>query len=877
MLGDSAMDTATRGPAEQQADAQKPATALQKFINFILPSKEGIVYRDAPAGVLDDEEKHLKQYHRTADGKCGLALSGGGIRSAAFSCGVLESLAKARKLEEFSYLSTVSGGGYAGTALTWALHTNPNKGANDFADITVKRGTDDVPLIKLIRERANYLAPTARFTMLTSLINTIRVSVTSFFIYFVTMTIGMIAVVGIYRWLSHTFYYDYGLAVFAQDLGSKMPKMFEGPNKEPHTIVSLIQACAEDPAMVITALAGIGLVLLFLVAAMLVYLLFYIALPNFEVTYQSRLQNLRIFSAVSNASIFLLGFLMLPVIYGLVTRTRMCEASDAAPLLVPDEILNYVLSVGLPAVVGAFSYGLSSIQKLAPRARVSLIRIASAALFILLMWVVYITALSFITTMHPGTIVLSQWSRDEWTTFALCILVGLGVIYLFTRSNPNYISSHRFYRDRLMEAFLPMPSTNAKTWDTCSNLMNADRAPLSGMCKNDPAARREIDELAAKIQKKAEDGTGSPAELKELAGKLENMKYGGPYHIINSNIVLVSSFVARIFQRGGDSFILSPMFCGSNATGWMNTARYGFKGPRSMTSPLSLATAMTISAAAANPNTSGGDRDALTRRWAISFLMTLLNVRLGIWQQNPRISQNDRTPEPSFLHPGITSMFARYSDETLDFVELSDGGHFDNTGLYELFRRKLKLIVLADGSCDPDYSLDDLARALSLAYIDFDIKVSFGGLPATESLWLWRQLESRPDQPNPYRGKGYPEDMDGVRAKLLTDGFVVGHVEYKDGTSGCLVYMKPALIRDAPADVVSYGINKPDFPHETTANQFFTERQFESYRRLGSEIAAKAIPSMQPADGKETYGEKDQQKSRPLNAALEKPISVIVL
>jgi hypothetical protein len=51
----------------------------------------------------------------------GLALSGGGIRSAAFNLGVLQAFANADRLHRFDYLSTVSGGGYIGSALTWFL------------------------------------------------------------------------------------------------------------------------------------------------------------------------------------------------------------------------------------------------------------------------------------------------------------------------------------------------------------------------------------------------------------------------------------------------------------------------------------------------------------------------------------------------------------------------------------------------------------------------------------------------------------------------------------------------------------------------------------------------------------------------------------
>ena len=52
----------------------------------------------------------------------GLSFSGGGIRSASFALGVLQVLLNEGLLKHFDYLSTVSGGGYLGSAVSWWLH-----------------------------------------------------------------------------------------------------------------------------------------------------------------------------------------------------------------------------------------------------------------------------------------------------------------------------------------------------------------------------------------------------------------------------------------------------------------------------------------------------------------------------------------------------------------------------------------------------------------------------------------------------------------------------------------------------------------------------------------------------------------------------------
>src|SRR5258707_1168823 len=57
--------------------------------------------------------RHAAKLPATAPRR-GLALSGGGIRSATFNLGVLQALARAKVLRNFDFLSTVSGGGYVG-------------------------------------------------------------------------------------------------------------------------------------------------------------------------------------------------------------------------------------------------------------------------------------------------------------------------------------------------------------------------------------------------------------------------------------------------------------------------------------------------------------------------------------------------------------------------------------------------------------------------------------------------------------------------------------------------------------------------------------------------------------------------------------------
>src|SRR5262245_28343313 len=84
----------------------------------------------------------------------GLALSGGGIRSATFCLGVIKSLAKNGLLTRFDYLSTVSGGGYAGSALGRLFQS-----VGDPVKVQTELAKDDRLFWWWLRKNGRYLFP----------------------------------------------------------------------------------------------------------------------------------------------------------------------------------------------------------------------------------------------------------------------------------------------------------------------------------------------------------------------------------------------------------------------------------------------------------------------------------------------------------------------------------------------------------------------------------------------------------------------------------------------------------------------------------------------------------------------------------------------
>lgn len=146
------------------------------------------------------------------------------------------------------------------------------------------------------------------------------------------------------------------------------------------------------------------------------------------------------------------------------------------------------------------------------------------------------------------------------------------------------------------------------------------------------------------------------------------------------------------------------------------------------------------------------------------------------------------------------------------FVNVSDGGHIENLGVYSLLERRCALIIAVDGEADPHMAFPSLIRLLRYARIDLGITI----------------------------------DIDVARIRALAEGYhgahwTVGRIDYGDGETGVLCYLKLSLTGDERLDVLAYQAGSPAFPHESTAEQFFSEEQFEAYRALGYHIGRRVF------------------------------------
>jgi hypothetical protein len=299
---------------------------------------------------------------------------------------------------------------------------------------------------------------------------------------------------------------------------------------------------------------------------------------------------------------------------------------------------------------------------------------------------------------------------------------------------------------------------------------------------------------ASNPSRDANDFTGfAPSDnirLHELDASLK------PLHVVNVTLNLVRTRRLAWQQRKAEPFTMTPLHCGSSNLGYRPSLHYG--GRRGV----SLGTAIAISGAAASP--AMGYHSSKV----IAFIMTLFNARLGCWLGNPGADgvRTWRQPGPTSAIASIVREAFGLTDDSSPYVYLSDGGHFENLGIYEMVRRRCRYIVVSDAGCDAQFTFEDLGNALRKIRIDMKIPIDFAD-GSFESL-----------------GKKCQRFAIARIGYRLVDGA---------GEDGYLLYIKPMMRGNEPPDVASYQTGHKAFPHQSTADQFFDESQTESYRMLG--------------------------------------------
>ncbi len=806
--------------------------------------------------VLEEEARFLQ--HKPGEDSTALCLSGGGVRSASFGLGVLQGLAQAGVLGTFDYLSTVSGGGYIGGWLTsWRLRAHQRGEPDPCQQLAEGPAGQPEPetvtrlrrLIKFLDPRTGGLSADVWTLMGTILRNllvnwmvlvpliaaaamvprlylgvlglpsqpelvsretleflfrhhwillVLLVAIASiyaalelpslgrrasglhrFLVWFLTPVLLVHVIASIHRYWAWRFDdpLSLGSQVLLSSAGMVLPWIVGGAMSgrlwrpwiwlaaalagaagrlaafwAHHYLTSLAH---NDPQLFVVVDLTISMLMLFLQIAL------FIGLASREMTDEDREWWARagawvLISAIAwglASAVVILG----PILFdGVLERFGVSHAVGRSGLglltVLGGAVAHSVASAWLVASSGLGWVKRVAFLAAAPVIAILLIVLVSDGNRLLLIAVhnAVRTLELFSEHLHPIGAALPEDLIVFGALAGLALLLG-HVIAI------NRFSLHGMYRDRLVRTFLGVSRPGAERRPS----------PFTGFDEDDDLAISRLTEP------------------------------GRPLHVVNATLNLVAENRLATAERKSASFTISPLHVGSADVGYRPASRYS--------GGITLGQALTTSGAAVNPNMGATSSPALT------FLLTVFNARLGVWLGNPG-APGDATWTRAAPTIGVAPLVNEALGRTTDrnpYVNLSDGGHFENLGLYEMIRRRCRYIVVTDAGADPGYAFGDLANAIRLVRVDFGVDIAFpGGV----------HIGGPGAGPHPIR-------------------WAIGTIGYRrvdPGTEdGILLYLKPTILGDEPVDVANYARANPPFPHQATTNQWFDDAEFESYRALG--------------------------------------------
>jgi hypothetical protein len=720
----------------------------------------------------------------------GIALSGGGIRSATFNLGVLQGLSELRILPAFDYLSTVSGGGYAGSFWTRWRDRNGAPGAfpSELNDPTAPEPRE----IRHLREFSNFLAP--RLGIFSFDTGRMLVSALSSMVPSLLATLSLLVLL-LFAWtgLAGAIFAPLGgvdpaparsvAAMLAVTVASLVGfEVFWRRRREESPLEDYVLACAIGLASVgfawvaatrwpplatvypggarapdaLGAAAGAtpGALLAPIVAwggAILVLVLLRFLASRTMSDPRARVRRTA-FDRVQSRLIFLTVAWTIAV--------AAWAAGDALAVLVAQGSSG-ARAGGAVGLTGALALAFAKVQQLLSREPnrpfgsklVAMLRpVLPQVLAYAVVGMLVVGCAALLSA--AGAANPTEPARDPlWWLVGGAALVTLATLVLF---NPNEVGLHSFYRSRIVRAYLGA---------------------------SNPRGARRTETLES----------GDPDISDDV--RLSDLGRGAsrPFHLVCCAVNdLTPAEPLENLHRGAKSGVLSRVGWSVNGT-WARWADALIRSP-------TLGGAATASGAAFNPLMGA---KSVEFGPAVTFLMAAFNLRLGIWLPHPRRGRRHGYQRLLVGLPFYRELLGLASADG-DDVHLSDGGHFENSAVYELVRRHCRVILACDCGQDPDVLFDDVGNLVRRVREDFGVDIRIDLSPL------------RPDENG-----------------LARQPMVAGDIFYPDGDTGVLLLVKPTLIGAEPPDVTQYKSRNAAFPHETTGDQFYDAAQWESYRRLG--------------------------------------------
>ncbi|WP_417693051.1 patatin-like phospholipase family protein [Roseibium sp.] len=429
----------------------------------------------------------------------------------------------------------------------------------------------------------------------------------------------------------------------------------------------------------------------------------------------------------------------------------------------------------------------------------NLVYLALALAVPVLLWIVY--AWLYLALLQAG-------GSEIYRAIGFAVVGALVLFVLMSFVSANTFSLHSLYRDRLAKGFI-------HTFDENPDSAMAGMTRFSDLDSND-----------------------------------------SPYLLVNSALNIQGSKTVNKRGRNADFFVFGPLFSGSRATGYCKTVQLEAKDEG-----LDVATGMAISGAAASANM--GNK-------TISFLvfsLSLLNIRLGYWLANPgavtcgadwqkRSRLRNWIGENLPLGPYWFFREARGNlTESCAKVYLSDGGHIENLGIYELLQRKCRVIIAVDAEADPQMDFPSFVQLQQYARIDQGLRIELKWSHIRHGTLSFGEGDAPEDAAHAALGIIHYDN------KPLSD---------PTAQKGLLLYLKSSLSGDENDLVRDYKRRYPSFPHETTLDQLFSEEQFEVYRTLGFHVGSGACggPAKIQGPGGDPWDEENAFVSKTLERCL---------
>ena len=815
----------------------------------------------------------------------GLALSGGGIRSATLCLGVLQGLARGKKLREIDFLSTVSGGGYIGSFLGRFYNRLRDQGIGKSPADQVEEELNraDSPVVQWLRSHGNYIYPTGSGDG--------RLAFATYFRNFLSvhLVIGLaaFAIFGIanaFRFgLVDKVLVGLGLVLNRADLplGYLLQSLI-GPWFSPwFMLVELVFLFLVLPQMIgywivsperHEAFKRIPLLALFLISG---------GLLHYGIKDGLQVQFLVVGLACLSALIHVEKAWM----RGRSRERSVGTGGESTQRARTRNYLTYDLGLAF-ALCGAALF----------------FTIVDSLGFALQEWKVagnftYARAFASLATTLAAGIPIARWiagfisrqqnkgrtpflGSDLFASVLAVVLILVPMIFFSFAAHAAYQSGITFWRGlsltlvaTVLTILFAAPSAIGFVNRSSLSQTYAARLGRAYLGASNPARHRpegiNITEVIPG------DDVGSIREYRPHEA-------AGPFHILNLvlNQTLDSGSRLRKRDRKGLSLAISSLAVSVGErwhSVWVNPSDAAAKQTRRQIAGLkaigrmpgkdhplvnqldldadraevlSLRQVMAISGAAVDP---GGGKYT---RLGTSLLMGLVNLRTGYWwDTGMAAAARSGFPKISFIRRFlylIPRLFgtqclllfewmARFPGPWHRFWHISDGGYFENTGAYELIRRQVPRIIVCDGSADPNYEFSDLGELIRKVRIDFAARIEPFSKDDIEGLKLTPELN---DIIGPLEQLKPKRDAAGnvvEKSQRHASLFWVHYSNDPDSRPSIMLFFKATVTGDEPEDVQNYHLSHPDFPHESTADQFFDEAQWESYRKLGEHFANMAF------------------------------------